>query len=185
MKLIFVFLTIILIVTTTCCTSKRYDIDLPVYSAVPVSFDYENKSAGRFKTLYIAQQLFENLKDKKFVQGGNKIGVLPFVNLENFNQTTSFGQFIGEQLIFELTGVGFNLLEIRSSDSLCLANRVGEFFLHRSLLSQNRTVKSKDLINDYGLDGLVAGTYIINEKKIYLNARLIELSYFFYAATRV
>lgn len=45
-------------------------------------------------------------------QGGGWI--LPFYDLKSLNQTTPFGQYMGEQLISELSELGFNVVEIRN-----------------------------------------------------------------------
>ena len=82
------------VITSSCAQSRRYDTDLPVFSTSPLILDLENHSVGRLKTQYIAMQLLKSLDDKSFLKENRRIAVLPFVDLEDLNSTTAFGQYI-------------------------------------------------------------------------------------------
>ncbi|MCP4714013.1 MAG: hypothetical protein GY868_02765 [Deltaproteobacteria bacterium] len=178
---------LILALVLPACMSKRYNTRLNPYSFIPL-LDLKNQSVGRMKTRFIAEQINENLKQKDVKK--KRIAVLPFANLENLNSTTAFGQFMGEQLVFELTQLGFTVVEIRSSHAVYLAQRVGELFLQRTETPTTAGIKRLGmdvLVNKFGydLDGLFCGTYVYSrdtswglsgkKERIYVNGRIVRL----------
>ena len=85
--------------------SKRYH-DLPSFSPIPIE-DYTNHSVGRFKTTYLAEQI------DNYYRGTNPgpIGVTTFVNIDDLNNTSTFGRMYGEQLMSELAMRGYDVIE--------------------------------------------------------------------------
>lgn len=122
-----------------------------------------NESVGRFKTTYLAQQI------DSYYNGVNPgpIGVTTFVNLDDLHSTSSFGRLCGEQLMSELTMLGYDVIELRHSDALHFLVDQGEFALSRDLsfLRQERD-----------LGGIVVGTYGVSPVRVYVNARLLDPS---------
>lgn len=147
-----------LLVSITGC-SPRYD-DMPAYLAFDIRSD-DNKSVGRFKTSYLAQQIEE------YYRGTNPgpLGVTTFVNVDDLYATSTFGRVLSEQLMSELAMKGFDVIELRHSDALQFLNNEGEFALSREMGSVRRERK---------LGGVVVGTYVLSPERVYLNSRLLD-----------
>jgi TolB-like protein len=161
------FVILILLVTSFVLfslsgCSRRYD-DMPTYLPFSISFDdsYENRSVGRFKTSFLAEQI------DHYYRGVNPgpIGVTTFVNLDDLNNTSSFGRMVGEQLMSELAMRGYDVIELRHADALQFVSSRGEFGLSRDL----GAVRS-----ERQLGGIVVGTYVASPVRVYLNARLVN-----------
>ncbi len=149
---------LVLTVFTGC--SRRYD-DMPVYLPFSLSTDEPNKSVGRFKTTYLAEQI------DQYYRGTNPgpLGVTTFVNLDDLYSTSSFGRVVGEQLMSELAMRGFDVVELRHSDALQFLNAGGEFALSRDIAAVRR---------ERDLGAIVVGTYVVSPVRVYLNARLVD-----------
>lgn len=139
--------------------SKRYS-DVPTYSPFPMG-DYENESAGRFKTSYIVDQI------DHYYRGTNPgpIGVTTFVNADDLYSTSTFGRMYAEQVMSELAMRGFDVIELRHADSLQFMSGRGEFALSRDM-SSVRPARQ--------LGGVVVGTYVVSPVRVYVNARLLD-----------
>lgn len=148
-------------ILTGCASSKRYS-DLPAFSAYDV-FDSENQSVGRFKTSYLADQIHAYFRGN----AAGPIAVATFVDLDNLYGTSTFGRFVGEQLISELAMKGYNVREVRQSEALQVMFDQGEFGLSRDL---------KQIRPAQDLAGIIVGTYTVSPIRVYINARLIDPS---------
>jgi len=159
-QVLIVAVLVLLLITLPGC-SKRYG-DMPAYLPFE-SGNSPNRSVGRFKTSYLAQQI------DAYYQGMNPgpIGVTSLVNLDDLTNSSSFGRMFGEQLISELAMMGYDVIELRHADALHFMADSGEFALSRDIafLRQSRD-----------LSGLVVGTYTESPVRIYVNARLIDPS---------
>lgn len=123
--------------------------------------DAENQSVGRFKTSYLADQIYA-------YYNGNlsaPIVVTTFVDVNNLYDTSAFGRILTEQLISELSMRGFNVIELRLADALQIMHDKGEFGLSRDMAI---------LKKDHKISTIVTGTYAVSPDRIYLNARLID-----------
>lgn len=153
-----IFLSIGILLGLGAC-SARYD-DMPAYLPFDIKSG-DNKSVGRFKTAYLAQQIDE------YYRGTNPgpIGVTTFVNIDDLYATSTFGRVLGEQLMSELAMRGFDVIELRHADALQFLNNEGEFALSRESGSVRRERK---------LGGVVVGTYVVSPDRVYLNSRLLD-----------
>jgi TolB-like protein len=148
----------ILIVLLVGC-SRRYH-DLPAFSPISLS-DYNNRSVGRFKTSYLAEQI------DHYYQGTDPgpIGVTTFVDLDDFAKSSSFGRMCSEQLISELTMKGYQVIELRKGEAIKFVQGNGEFMLSR----EAEAIKTM-----HTLGAIIVGTYTSSESRVYLNVRLID-----------
>lgn len=139
--------------------SKRYS-DLPAYSPIPFR-EYQNQSAGRFKSSFVAEQI------DAYFRGTDPgpIGVTTLVNIDDLYTTSTFGRMFSEQLISELAMMGYDVVELRHSDALQFMNTAGEFALSRDTAAVK---PARDL------GGVVAGTYTVSPERVYVNVRLID-----------
>jgi TolB-like protein len=139
--------------------SKRYH-NLPAFSAFPIP-DPANESVGRFKTSYLADQIHSYFRGN--VAG--PIAVTTFVNIDDLYQSSTFGRILAEQLISELAMRGYNVIEVRQSDSMQITVNGGEFSLSR----ETATLRDKR-----DLSAIVVGTYAVSPVRVYINARIID-----------
>lgn len=157
--LVFSWLASALLIATSIACSKRYD-NLPAFSAIPFG-DPVNQSVGRFKTSYLADQIHAYFRG----QISGPIAVTTFVDLDDLNQSSTFGRVVGEQLISELAMRGYNVIEIRMAEAMQIMDHKGEFGLSRQM----------PLLKDsQQLSALVVGTYVVSPQRVYLNTRVID-----------
>ncbi|MBF0291798.1 MAG: hypothetical protein HQK86_06525 [Nitrospinae bacterium] len=79
---------------------------------------------------------------------------------------TSFGRLVTEQLMTEMNGRGFRVIEARKTNEYVIADKSGEFSLSRDL---------KKIGSEFSADVVLVGTYSRNGKQVLLNARLVDL----------
>jgi TolB-like protein len=139
--------------------SKRYH-DLPAFSAFPVP-DPQNESVGRFKTSYLADQIHAYFRGN--ISG--PIAVTTFVNIDDLYQSSTFGRVLAEQVLSELAMRGYNVIEVRQSDSMQITSLGGEFNLSRD---------TNTLRDNRDLSAIVVGTYAVSPVRVYVNARIID-----------
>lgn len=139
--------------------SKRYQ-DLPAFSAIPFR-DSENQSVGRFKTSYLADQIHAYFRGNT----AGPIAVTTFVDIDNLYQSSTFGRILGEQLMSELSMLGYNVIELRQAEAMQIMYDQGELGLSRDI---HTLKKHRDL------SAIVVGTYAISPVRVYVNARLLD-----------
>ena len=184
------FFLVMLIPAIMSCGNKRYDPTFPTVKKIPYIEIHNPYGAGRMKTAYIAEKLLDNLKDVSMKE--KKIAVLPYYNLEALDQTASFGQYMGEQLISELSELGFNVVEIRNHQAIYMAKKIGEAYILRGDYTNDRPLQKieiQELRKIFGDDlvGLVCGTYFKGGKAkknalktaddlYFVNTRIVRIS---------
>ncbi len=131
------------------------------------SAGFVNKYTESFVQLNVAtkeivRQLLHNLKNKEL---DKKLVVTSFVNLNNFQQTTSGGRLLAESMINELYSRGMKVVDYRGQGAL-VVNKNGEFHLTR-----NPDALRSEIMDTY----ILAATYFtITDKKIIINARILD-----------
>lgn len=153
-----VLASIVLLISVVGC-SKRYH-NLPAFSALPIT-DPANRSVGRFKTSYLADQIHAYFRGN----ASGPIAVTTFVDIDDLYQTSTFGRILAEQLLSELAMKGYKVVEIRLSDAMQIMYNSGEFSLSREsgVIRDNQEVAA-----------LVVGTYSASPVRVYVNARIID-----------
>lgn len=125
--------------------------------------NYANAREMKLKVRELADQLFVGLNDKSVCQAE----ILPasFVNMNNLDETSSFGRFLAEQFYYELNQRGLKVRDYRNQGAnIRLREGDGEFYLSR---------ERGDL--ELGADTLVlTGTYFVDGQGIFVNARLMR-----------
>lgn len=117
----------------------------------------------RLKARELAEQLVANIQDCS-LQGTVALPV-SFVNLNDFNETSSFGRLMAEQMFFELNQRGYPVREYRTNGSIQPSPRAGEFTLSRELGRENAR---------NGKAVIVLGTYSQTDSAVFVNARLVR-----------
>ena len=130
------------------------------------SFEVEHLDEASFFNTQIhemAMQLLKNFRGEAGPEG--PVVVTTFVDLNNLYRTSPFGRYIAEQLMGELQRAGFNVVEIRKTDSLMIKPKFGEYGLSRDIQEIARQSSARYVL---------AGTYITRGRFILVNARLIS-----------
>ena len=93
------------------------------------------------------------------------VAVSTFVTLDNLYATSSFGRFLGEQLLSTLQQSGLEVIEVRKTPGMMVSPHHGEYALSRSMdeisLVQNA-------------QAVVVGTYSVAGQEVFVNARLLR-----------
>jgi len=114
----------------------------------------------------LAQQLDDSLRQP--VLKNQELAVLTFVEQDRLDQAQGLGRYLQERLGYELFNLGYRIVEIRLGKTLDIQEGKGEMALSRlkdQLRQQGFT----------GLKGVIAGTYAVAGRSVYVQARLIDL----------
>ncbi len=158
-KLILFF---ILILTTMLsiygCSSSSPRLELPSHHIVKgdlVSIGYD-----------VADRLISNLKQP--INSGDSIVVATFVNINNLNESSTFGRIFAEQIASRLSQRGYKVKEVKfRQDTIFMQEGEGEFLLSRDL----QVISKK-----HNASVIVVGTYGELYDKTYVSARIINPS---------
>ena len=113
--------------------------------------------------LEIANQLFDAQATHS---NPTKIILTSFVDLENFDNTSTLGRLLSESMFNELHIRKFIVTDFRGQDNVSV-NKDGEFHITRD------TEKLKDDIT--GIEYILVGTYVrFEDKSLLINARIID-----------
>jgi len=114
----------------------------------------------------LAQQLDDSLRQP--VLKNQELAVLTFVEQDRLGQAQGLGRYLQERLGYELFNLGYRIVEIRLGKTLEVREGKGEMALSRL----------KDQLRQQGfagLKGVIAGTYTVAGRSVYVQARLIDL----------
>ncbi|MCL2001270.1 MAG: FlgO family outer membrane protein [Planctomycetes bacterium] len=87
-----------------------------------------------------------------------------FVNMDNFEESSSFGRYIAEQMYYELNQRGFQVKEYRNNGKITVKKGSGEFYLSHA----------KGTIGFDGANVVLLGTYYSDKDTVFVNARLVK-----------
>lgn len=137
---------------------------LPGEPRQPQNAGYAEAREIKLKIREMTEQLISGIKDPSL----RCTVALPtsFVNLDNFEQSSSFGRLFAEQLIYEFNQRGYPVKEYRAPKNIRVREGEGELYLTRAL-------------GDVSVppDGVVvAGTYYADKQAVFVNARLLRPS---------
>jgi hypothetical protein len=129
----------------------------------PPSPNYVNARELRLKARELAEQLIAEVEDPYLARAV----ALPtsFVNLNNLNQTSTFGRLMAEQLFYEFNQRGFPISEYRLADAITVTPLKGETLLSRAIGAVQ--LQSPGSV-------AVVGTYHADRDAIFVNARLVH-----------
>ncbi|VAX15574.1 hypothetical protein MNBD_NITROSPINAE03-679 [hydrothermal vent metagenome] len=116
------------------------------------------------KILDVALELQQ--RAERFDPQEKTVAVTSFVDLDNLDSSSSFGRFVSERLSMEMHDLGFNVRELRQRKSIKFKRQEGEFGLTR---------QSADLMRKFQVDAVLAGTYLVVDSEVVVNARLIDV----------
>ena len=111
----------------------------------------------------IAEQLFDTKLNKK---NPSRLILTSFVDLDNLENTSTFGRLISESMFNELHIRKFLVTDFRGQEAVSV-NEDGEFHISRD------ADKLKDIINE--VEYILVGTYVkFENQSLLINARILD-----------
>ncbi|NWF66762.1 MAG: hypothetical protein HXX81_04755 [Campylobacterales bacterium] len=151
------------LISVSFLTAENYPFNS--YAVQPYYYNTQTNSAGIINQVAssIADQLgqnkdFYNIKD-------TPIGITSFVNIEDFSQSTKFGNVLSENLIHEMQVRGFKIIDFKTMPDIKI-DAFGDYIFSRDV---------KKLIKNHKINYILSGTFTKYEDGLSINARLIEL----------
>ena len=116
----------------------------------------------------MTREMAHDLSDPVPVVNGQKltIAVTTFVNVDHMYRSATFGRYMTERMITELSSMGFNVVEFRMTGDVFTDMRIGELALSREM---------SRILPDHKVDAVVVGTYAkAVDENILVNARMVD-----------
>lgn len=132
----------------------------------PMTLPCPGEVAGRELKLKVRELADQLLSVESLSSLGNSIALpTSFVHQDNFQQSSSMGRYIAEQMFYELNQRGMPVREYRVGTEIVSRPGEGDFFLTRS--AGNIVMNSRRAL-------ALVGTYYYDRYNVYINARLIN-----------
>lgn len=112
-----------------------------------------------------AEYLIEKLPKKMFKD--NPLLVASFVNVDDLNQSSTFGRMISEQISSRLKQLGYTAIEMKLRTEIFIKEGSGEFLLSREL---------SEISTKHSAQAVVVGTYASAADRVYLTVRVINVA---------
>lgn len=127
---------------------------------------YSEAYTQRFvwKMRYLAEKIRSGSGDRAKV--GLSVLMSTITPVDNLTRGTSFGRLVTEQLMTELNGAGFRVIEARKTTDYLLYDRVGEFSLSRDI---------GKIASQFSTDAVLVGTYSRSAEQALINVRLVDV----------
>lgn len=118
------------------------------------------------KTLYLKIDRLAHAITNNVQKGAGKKRLLvsTFVDLDRLYRTNTFGRYVAEQLMQNLSAMGFTLIEPRAAKELMIQPNIGEMALTRD---------ADEMMNKYHADAIVLGTYKKLGDTVTVSARMV------------
>lgn len=88
-----------------------------------------------------------------------------FVNINSMEQSSAMGRMIAEQVSSRFAQDGFTMIEMKLRRNVYIQQQGGEFMLSREV---------QDLSQVHNAAAVIAGSYAVGRRTIYINARLVR-----------
>lgn len=93
--------------------------------------------------------------------------VTSFVNINNMEESTTFGRLLSEQIASKIAQEGYQVKEIKLSEgSLFVIKGSGEFVLSRRL---------ENIRSSFRSNYVIVGTYSIGYESVYISTRIVRI----------
>jgi len=151
-----------LIKTSYVEKKKRFDRKNSILLREPIN--ERSDHASKQLSLNVEKLSYSIVKN---ISGGDTdkvVVVTTYVDLDNLNRTNSFGRYISENLIEELSKRGFRVVEVRVSKELMITPNIGSTFLSDEI---------EDIRKNYNADAVVVGTYRKIDDVVKVYTRLV------------
>lgn len=91
--------------------------------------------------------------------------VASFVNVDNLNESSTFGRMVSEQISSRFKQLGYTSIELELRTSIFIKEGSGEFLLSREL---------SDISTKHNANAMVVGTYAVASDRVYLTVRIVN-----------
>ncbi|MBA4503525.1 FlgO family outer membrane protein [Marinobacterium marinum] len=111
-----------------------------------------------------SSQLIANTKGLTL---GAPVLAATFADIDDLQQSSTFGRTLSEQFTSALSANGLPVIEVKMRDSLFVKERTGELILSRKLHS---------LLQAHDAQAVLLGSYAIGGSNVYVNVRIVRTS---------
>ncbi len=91
--------------------------------------------------------------------------VASFVNVDNLNESSTFGRMISEQISSRFKQLGYTAIEMKLRATIFIKEGSGEFLLSREL---------SEISTKHNAQAVVVGTYASASDRVYLTVRIVN-----------
>jgi len=91
--------------------------------------------------------------------------VATLVNIDDLNNSSTFGRLTSEQVSARFTKAGYNMIEMKFRDFVYMKHDQGELLLTREI---------KDVAKTHNAQAVILGTYAITGDNLYVNLKVIQ-----------
>ncbi len=100
------------------------------------------------------------------IDHNSTIIIASFVNVNNLEESSTFGRIIAEQISSRLSQAGYKVCEMKlRQKSIFMEKEKGEFLLSRDL---------HEVVRKHNASAVVVGTYGEGNRSIYVSARIVS-----------
>ncbi|MCP4953105.1 MAG: hypothetical protein GY922_14790 [Proteobacteria bacterium] len=130
-----------------------------LYQSKPVTPDADIIGTSHQAAEALIQQSLGQLKVSKPLLAAS------FANIDNLDQTSSFGRIISQQFSTTFSNRGFQLVEMLLRKDVYIKQQGGEFLLSREV---------KALSEVHNAQAVIVGTYAVGKKSVFITAKVID-----------
>jgi TolB-like protein len=120
-----------------------------------------------------ADKLLDGIDDIEFLQpredgmdAKQPILVTSFVNIDNLQESSTFGRVVGEQIGSRIAQYGYKMIEMKMrTGSIFVQEQTGELILSRQL---------RQISFQHDAYAIVVGTYAVSKGSVYVTAKLVR-----------
>ncbi|MCK5876622.1 MAG: hypothetical protein KAG43_03215 [Candidatus Marithrix sp.] len=153
MKQIFTSFLVVLFVAGCSMFSKDYNL-------ISTSYKATDKLLRGVRDIHQLEPRYNGVYTRQ------PILVTSFVNVDNVQQSSTFGRVIGEQIGSRLAQRGYKIIEMKMRTSnVFVQERTGELLLSREL---------REISFQHDAYAVVVGTYGIGKESVYVTAKLVR-----------
>jgi len=98
---------------------------------------------------------------------GKAIVAASFVNINNLNDSSSFGRIAAQQLSSRFTQKGYKVAEMLLRNNIYIKERSGEFMLSRAI---------RNISAAHDAQAVIVGTYAVASANVYVTAKVVRAS---------
>jgi len=100
------------------------------------------------------------------LNAGKPLLAASFANIDNLEQTSSFGRIISQQFATAFSDSGFTLVEMLLRKDVYIKQQGGEFLLSREVIALSEV---------HNAPVVIVGTYAVGKKSVFITAKIIDV----------
>lgn len=91
--------------------------------------------------------------------------VASFANIDNLEQSSTFGRIVAQQIASVFSRDGYQIIEMLLRDTVYIGTNEGEFLLSRELAR---------ISTKHDAQAVIVGTYAVGSKNVYVTSKLVR-----------